>query len=637
MIPMAQHGNTIAEVLSALGKTCLPPPVIDPIQWLEAHRWLSPESAREVGPFKFSRAWYLEEPQRAILNPDIAEVVLDWASQCGKSELWINALLFWSNFAPGPALLVGPDWKSVRSLSSDRIRPAFRDARFYADEPELQRGGPGADNSTFRMLLNGKMPLTVVHASSASALAQRPVRYLVFDEVSRMPIEARGRAKVSEGDPLMLGKIRQTTFENGKTIFVSSPVQEGECRITQLFEDSTREKCHSRCQGCGNLQVLRLPEMNFDDATCRCLQCGGSFPQDDWQGQKGAWIAENPESPRRGFWLNAFVSPFVRWETIFAEFREATHRKEEGDSTLFRTVVGCRLAENFTEHVEQMSDLDTLLARREQYRFQVPNAAKRIVAAVDTQASWLEFLVVAVGARGEMWCLETGTVEGNIEIDGETMYAELDKRVLNKRWTRPDGGQMTVARCFQDSGGHATSVVYRYCKSRAKLTAYRGSHDMVGLFKRGWDTTTHTRLIHGNASQLKEMLANKLAIAEPGPGYLHFGNEDHGFDEEFFLQVLSERKEKRKRLRVIATRWVQHRDRNEALDLLTMTICNVEELYRGTLDGLEPQVIRPDKADKPPVPVKFGAQPIKMADVSNWQGYTWRPPSGPFGASGGVW
>src|SRR5262245_50438858 len=71
------------------------------------------------------------------------------------------------------------------------------------------------------MTLAGGMPVTLVHASSASALAQRPVRYLIFDEVSRFPVQSKGRVK--EGDPLALGKVRQTTFgEDAKTVSLHS-------------------------------------------------------------------------------------------------------------------------------------------------------------------------------------------------------------------------------------------------------------------------------------------------------------------------------------------------------------------------------------------------------------------------------
>jgi phage terminase large subunit GpA-like protein len=118
--------GAIAEVLSALARASLPPPFVDPIAWIESTRWLSPESSAEIGPFRFSRAPYLEEPQRAILDSSVPEIVLNWSSQCGKSELWLNALLYWSEHAPAPTLLVGPDWKSVKSLSADRIKPMMR-------------------------------------------------------------------------------------------------------------------------------------------------------------------------------------------------------------------------------------------------------------------------------------------------------------------------------------------------------------------------------------------------------------------------------------------------------------------------------------------------------------------------------
>jgi phage terminase large subunit GpA-like protein len=84
-------------------------------------------------------------------------------------------------------------------------------------------------------------------------------------------------------------------------------------------------------------------------------------------------------------------------------------------------------------------------------------------------------------------------------------------------------------------------------------------------------------LIQGNASYFKDSLATRLAITVAGPGYVHFPlAEQAGFEQEFFAQLLSERKEKRKRLGVITTRWIQTRERNEALDLMIMCLCMLE-------------------------------------------------------------
>jgi phage terminase large subunit GpA-like protein len=493
----------------------------------------------------------------------------------------------------------------------------MRDARLYDfrgekhEGVELQRSGPRADNSAFRMTLGGKMPVTLVHSSSASALAQRPVRYLIFDEVSRFPVQAKGR--VTEGDPVALGKVRQTTFgTDSKTIYVSSPVEQYQCRISELYEASTRERYHSRCPLCSHLQILRLPEMDFESVTCRCLSCGQSFGQDEWQGQAGEWVAENPGPARRGFWLNAFVSPFIRWEIIFAEWREAVGRREEGDDSLFRVVLATRLAENFIERIEKMSEPEILMSRRERYPFQVPDAAKVIVGAIDTQTTWLEFLAVAAGARGELWCLETGQIQGRIETDGAEMYRELDERLVNRQWQRPDGRSMTVTRCLQDSGGHATNLVYKFCRERARvMMAYRGSGDLVGPWKRGIDGAAHMRLIQGNANYFKNALATKLAIEVAGPGFIHINADPAaGFDEEFFAQLLSERLERRKRVGVITTRWTQIRERNEALDLMCMCLCALE-MYRGMLDTMEPQIVSTEKAE----PIKWGAR--KMIGMPN--------------------
>ena len=356
--------------------------------------------------------------------------------------------------------------------------------------------------------------------------------------------------------------------------------------------------------------------MDFESVTCRCLACGQSFGQDDWQAEKGEWIAKNPGVPRRGFWLNAFVSPFVRWEVIFAEWREACHRREEGDKSLFRVVLATRLAENFVEHVVKMSEPEILLSRRENYPAEVPDAPKVIVASIDTQVTWLEYLVAAGGARGELWGLETGTIEGRIETDAASMYEEIDRRLFARRWKRPDGRSMAIIRCLQDSGGHATSVVYRKCMERARvLLAYRGSHDLVGPWKRGTDAAAHARLTQGNADYLKNSLATRLAIEAPGPGYIHFNADPGaGFDQEFFLQLLSERKEKRKRVGVITTRWIQTRERNEALDLVCMVLCALE-MYRGNLDSIEPLVVTSES--EKPKPALFGAHKMKMVGAAD--------------------
>jgi phage terminase large subunit GpA-like protein len=274
-----------------------------------------------------------------------------------------------------------------------------------------------------------------------------------------------------------------------------------------------------------------------------------------------------------------------------------------------------------------MSEPEILMSRRERYAFPIPSNDCRIVlAAVDTQKTWLEYLAVAVGVRGEMWSLEVGTINGRIEVDAEAMYQELDRRLLNRTWQRPDGRYMRVARAFQDSNGHATEIVHWMVKDRARtLWAYRGSGDLQGPWKRGTDSLTHSRLVQGNASYLKETLATKLDIVSAGPGFIHFpSNPEAGFDEEFFEQLLSERREKKLRNGVMTTRWVQLRERNEALDLVCMAI-SCALTFRGAIDTMEPQTVGEDVTTATPSRTQresvYGAQPaatVTGSEPAKW-------------------
>jgi Bacteriophage tail assembly protein len=128
-------------------------------------------------------------------------------------------------------------------------------------------------------------------------------------------------------------------------------------------------------------------------------------------------------------------------------------------------------------------------------------------------------------------------------------------------------------------------------------------------------------LIQGNASYFKDSLATRLAITVAGPGYVHFPLvEQAGFDQEFFAQLLSERKEKRKRLGVITTRWIQTRERNEALDLRVMCLC-ILEMFRGTLDTMQPVIA--DQTPKDTAPIQFGAQKVIVNDPVLANAFGW--------------
>jgi phage terminase large subunit GpA-like protein len=358
-------------------------------------------------------------------------VVLSWASQTAKSETaTLNPILFFCVTAPAPMLVVCPDWKTARSLSSDRISPMLRDSRVAETTLEEEKsGGLGSDNSLFRKTIGAGAPLTITVGLSASGLASKPIRYLFFEEVSRLPLVARGRA--IEGDVVQLAKVRCATYWNTrKIIYSSSPIELESCRITALYAESTRERYFSRCPR-GHYQILALPEMNFKTVTCQCLECGRGYTQEQWQARSGKWIAQNPAHWRRGFWMAVWPTPFFEWPVVFEEWRNAVHLKEAGDSSLFRGVLGTRLTENYTLKIDSLAREETLYNRREVYPDTLPEGLKVIVASIDTMDDWLEYLIVGFGADREVWALETGAILGRLDVDAIDIYRQIDHSFWN--------------------------------------------------------------------------------------------------------------------------------------------------------------------------------------------------------------
>src|SRR6516164_7178169 len=165
-----------------------------------------------------------------------------------------------------------------------------------------------------------------------------------------------------------------------------------------------------------------------------------------------------------------------------------------------------------------MSEPETLLARREDYGAEVPDAVRLIVAGIYSQASWLEWLVAGIGPKSEIFLLDRSQIDGRLESDAARLYRELDTQLLNRHWRRADGGQMPLFRAFQDASGApgATDIVHRFCQQRAHvLSAYigRASADIVGPWKRTTSPQTHGRLFQANVSHYKQRLADKLGLS----------------------------------------------------------------------------------------------------------------------------
>ncbi len=620
------------EVLRELSQMARPTQRLDIVPWLEKHRRLSPESSAEPGRWSFDRFPYGREISRAIANPSMREVVISAASQVGKSELaTLNPILYWASVDPAPTLLVCPTLQACRSMSLDRLDPMLRDSLNLNGRWEKEEVGP--ESSMFRKSLGPGCQVSIVAGLSAVGLSMRPIRYLIFEELSRLPLMAKGRSP--EGDAVSLGKVRTSTFRGStKVIYSSSPVELESCRISALYEDSTQEHYYSRCPA-GHYQILALAEMNFETGACRCVTCEREYSQLEWLGNEGIWRAHSSHPFRRGFHLACWPSPLIDWRVVHAEWRQASHQAKSGDHSALRAVLGTRLGEPFVTSKEAIVE-DDLVGRREVYHCELPDQTKLIVAGIDTQDTYFAYLICAFGPGRETWLLEYGQILGRPDLDTAHMYAELEERVLNRTWKRQDGTPMQVRRALQDCGGHFHGIVCRETKRRyPRLIAFQGLSSLPqgAIWTIRDDTNERARIVKSDVNKVKDLVAGLLKVEAPGRGFVHVPKEPEGgvasgFDSEFFAQLASESRQPRYRNGVKSFQWVQTRARNEALDCLVMCLSSLESLRinldeRGVGEHTPLSQQEQSAANRP----AWGAQPMRRDIV-------YQPAGRPIGVEG---
>ena len=77
-------------------------------QWVAKYRVLTDDDSSEPGPWNNARTPYLAAIMDCCGDPRVSEIVFVKASQVGGSEFTRNALAYWIDQDPGPALMVLP-------------------------------------------------------------------------------------------------------------------------------------------------------------------------------------------------------------------------------------------------------------------------------------------------------------------------------------------------------------------------------------------------------------------------------------------------------------------------------------------------------------------------------------------------
>jgi phage terminase large subunit GpA-like protein len=103
----------------------------------------------------------------------------------------VNFLGYIADVDPGPTLAVEPRAEDAKALSKDRVAPLFRHSPALRGKLAAVKSRDSNNTAMHKVFANGSGHITFTGAISPSGLAMRPIRYLLLDEIDRVPNERR--------------------------------------------------------------------------------------------------------------------------------------------------------------------------------------------------------------------------------------------------------------------------------------------------------------------------------------------------------------------------------------------------------------------------------------------------------------
>jgi phage terminase large subunit GpA-like protein len=556
-------------------------------QWSDMYRMLSSKASAEPGPWRTDRTPYLKEIMDCMsANNTTQKVVFMAGAQLGKTEAINNVVGYMIAQAPGPALFVQPTIEMAKRLSKQRLESLINETPCLAE-----RIGPARSRDSGNTMFSKEYPggiLLLTGANSATGLRSAPCRWVLLDEVDAFPSDVDG-----EGDPCALAERRASTFSRRKIILTSTPTVKDMSRIETEYLASDQRRFFVPCPHCDHKQWLQWKNLQWRDGDPKttayvCESCGAHIPEHfkSEMLRKGEWRATaTSEDPRTvGFHLSSLYSPlgWKSWEEIVIEFL-----RSKNDAPLLKTFVNTILGETWEEEVGAKLGADGLAERAEFYpASEIPRGASIVTAGVDVQDNRVAVGIYAWGGGEECWLISHGEVYG--DPAGSKLWEQVDDLVL-RDYPVEGGGTTRISAIGIDSGGHYTSEVYTYARSRRADGVFAlkgqsvrnkppiGKPSKVDISYKGKVLKNSAEVFPVGTDTIKATLFGRLKHNEPGPGYIHF-HAEAGHD--YFKQLTAERQVVRYVKGFAIREWKKKAgDRNEALDCFVYSFAALNFLY----------------------------------------------------------
>jgi len=607
------------ELISRWAKAAQPPPRLTVSEWADRYRMLPEASAARGARWRTSTAPYLRGVMDVLHEPGVQKVALMKAHQTGGSEALNNILGYLMQHDPAPMLLVHPTATAAEAYSKERLADMIRTTPALRDVVQDKRlpGLEGRPESTLTLKMFPGGFLALGGANTPNTFARWSVRLALGDDVDRFPPVIG-----DEGDPADLLVNRTTSFHDGLSFFVSTPVlRRG--RIDTLYTQSDQRRYHVQCPRCDRWDWIAWSDrahwrVTFDDrdpetARLECA-CGAQvFERDRAELVAGGQWRPTAEAIERGlvgFHIPAMLSPFVTTADLVSDFLAKRARGRESLRVFFATSA----ADPMEDHTDRMVP-SALMNRREDYGedVDVPEEACVLTAGVDVQSNRFELLVVGWSPNGERWIVDQAAIPGDPRQPDA--WAALEDAL--RQHYRHAGGAMLPIHAIAIDSGFATERVYDFAMRfprwvyATKGFAGRRGEPIVGTPGNPKDARVRrrgVRLFPLNVDGAKDEIYETLALPGRGPGAWHFPRRVETIGEEFFAQLCAEHRETRYNKGGVATHavWVLDRVDNHALDCAVMALAMFRLFRPAMLRDLAEIVRRP-------VPLEARVEPARAA------------------------
>jgi len=535
---------------------------------------LTVSSSPFPGRWKTERAEYQRGIMQAFSDPKTERIVCCTSSQIGKTEIMNNICGFFLVHDPCPILVLLPTLELARAWSVDRLAPMISTTpaiREQIGDPRMKDG----DNTILQKQFRNGSRLSIAGSNSPASLSSRPIRVVLMDEVDRMALSSG-----SEGDPILLASRRTQNFFNRKVAMFSTPTVKGASRIESAFEDSDQRYYNLKCHDCKKPQVLEWSQVRWEkdkpeSAKYHCSECDVEWSdvQRKQAIRSGEWIATAPFSGTAGFHLSGLYSPWVDIAELAKLFLESKHTGQEA----LRVFVNTVLAQSWEEDEGDGVETNDIMVRATNFETPLPDSSIGVLcASADVQADRIEILVNGYGANNQTWVVGFQIFYGS--PNSESLWNEVEE-YLKTTWPHPSGHDLRITRSFIDSG-YETGAVYNFCK-RLEATGVRAIKGIGGSNRAEVGRPTKNNTMRCNVwplgvNTLKTQILARLKIDDVSDsGYVHFPDF---LDEEFFLQLTSERLVKRYKAGIPRMEFKRLRPRNEALDLMVYNLAAFRSL-----------------------------------------------------------